>query len=181
MSTPLTPTFRTASAADLPAIQAFVAELSVQSRSLRFFAPLPAWPAPLAEALQQGSPRLHVVLAEYGGRVVGMGEQAVVADGVAELALLLADVWQGRGVGSRLLQRLLDDAGAAGLREARVSLLAHNTAMRCLARQHGFELTRDAADAGLLHGRRRLTAPAARHAPLRALWPRALLMAWAQS
>ena len=47
----------------------------------------------------------------------------------AEVALVLADAWQGRGLGRRLLATLLEHAQIAGVREAVGLVLATNKAM----------------------------------------------------
>jgi acetyltransferase len=59
----------------------------------------------------------------------------------AEVALVLADAWQGQGLGRRLLATLLEHAQSAGVREAVGVVLATNVAMLQLARSMGFTVT----------------------------------------
>jgi len=50
----------------------------------------------------------------------------------AEVALVLADAWQGKGLGRRLLETLLEHAASAGISEAAGLVLAENVAMLSL-------------------------------------------------
>lgn len=150
---------RSAGPGDLPAVQDFFAALSPRTRRLRFLAPLPALPAMLARALQRADPQHRFVVAEAGGAVVGLGQYAVEAPSErCEVALVVDDRLQGRGLGRRLLERLLADAGGAGLREAVLDTLAGNAAMRRLAQRCGFRLEFHPDDPELVRGRRALMA-----------------------
>ncbi len=55
----------------------------------------------------------------------------------AEVAVAVADDWQGRGVGTVLLSRLADRARALGVRRFRASLMADNRRMRELLETWG--------------------------------------------
>jgi RimJ/RimL family protein N-acetyltransferase len=50
----------------------------------------------------------------------------------------VADDWQGKGVGGRLLRRLRDIAGQNGVRHFEATVLPHNRRMLVLAREFGF-------------------------------------------
>ncbi len=52
----------------------------------------------------------HSWLAEVGRDVVGIGTTYMFDDGSAEVALLVEDVWQGRGVASGMLPELVKEA-----------------------------------------------------------------------
>jgi len=60
----------------------------------------------------------------------------------AEFAIVIADAWQGRGIGRRLLQKLIDTARRRGLRLLYGEILATNRPMLELVRKLGFELER---------------------------------------
>ena len=60
----------------------------------------------------------------------------------AEFALVVADAWQGRGIGSRLLGKLVDVAGRHGVKRLYGDILAMNRPMLELARKLGFRLGR---------------------------------------
>jgi RimJ/RimL family protein N-acetyltransferase len=104
-------------------------------------------------------PRLRAVEAEYlagvdtrGGAAlvataVEDGEERVVADarfdivgnGDGEAAVLLRDDVTGRGLGTVLVDRLLELAAGAGLRRILFDILCDNRAMLALARRVGAE------------------------------------------
>ena len=151
-------TIRAAEPSDLDALQRFVGALSLASRVQRFFIPLRELPATVAGALVQRDPAHRFVVAEHAGAPIGLGQFVVLDDGRrAEVALVVADGWQRRGVGSGLLARLRADAQRRGLRELVLETLAANRGMRALARRAGFQLHLHPDDAALLVGRRALT------------------------
>jgi len=63
------------------------------------------------------------------------------APGEAEFAIVLADDWQGRGLGSKLLASLLAAARAHGVRRALATTMSTNEGMLALARRMGFTLS----------------------------------------
>ena len=60
----------------------------------------------------------------------------------AEFAIVIADAWQGRGIGRRLLAKLIEAAGRRGVKRLYGDILATNRPMLELARKLGFELGR---------------------------------------
>jgi acyl-CoA synthetase (NDP forming)/RimJ/RimL family protein N-acetyltransferase len=58
----------------------------------------------------------------------------------AEFAVLVADAWQGQGLGAELLRRLLDVARAEGIRVVAGQVLPENRSMLAIARKAGFRL-----------------------------------------
>jgi acetyltransferase len=60
----------------------------------------------------------------------------------AEFAIVIADAWHGRGIGSRLLAKLIDVARRRGVRRLYGDILAQNRPMLELARKLGFTLGR---------------------------------------
>ena len=68
---------------------------------------------------------------------------------VAEWAIVLADAWQGRGLGTKLLAKLIDSARAAGVAVLSDITFATNAPMIGLARKLGFTIAREPADATL--------------------------------
>jgi RimJ/RimL family protein N-acetyltransferase len=82
----------------------------------------------------------------------------------AEIAITVMDEWQGRGIGSLLLRRLLAAMGERGYREARGVMHPDNTAMRRLVDETGPDARRENED-GLI--RFALPVPARRPWPLR--------------
>jgi acetyltransferase len=79
---------------------------------------------------------------------VGVGRYVVDAvKSSAEVALVLADAWQGQGLGRRLLETLLEHAESEGIREAAGVVLASNVAMLRLVRSMGFTVKPEPGDA----------------------------------
>ena len=88
---------------------------------------------------------------------VGVGRYVVDAlKSSAEVALVLADAWQGQGLGRRLLATLLEHAHTAGVCEAVGVVLATNKSMLRLARSMGFAVTPEPGDATVVRIRRDL-------------------------
>ena len=63
-------------------------------------------------------------------------------DESAEFAIVVADSWHGRGIGARLLAKLIDVARRRGLKRLYGDILATNRPMLELARKLGFTLGR---------------------------------------
>jgi acetyltransferase len=84
-----------------------------------------------------------VALSGEGPAMRQIGVARCVADddrAGAEFAVVIADDWQNRGVGTRLLCELMRAARAAGLRRLWGDILAGNTHMLGLMTALGFEL-----------------------------------------
>jgi GNAT superfamily N-acetyltransferase len=81
-----------------------------------------------------------VVQAAQAGRdiIVGGGRYVVFAPGRAEMAFVVIDAWQGRGVGSILMDHLGRIAGNAGLNELTAEVLPENKAMLAVFGKFGF-------------------------------------------
>ena len=91
------------------------------------------------------------------GREEQIGVARYVRDGsAAELAIVIGDRWQGRGLGKRLLKDLLDAAADAGVETMTAISLSTNLAMRRLAKKLGFELSYQPGDATLMRMTRKL-------------------------
>lgn len=82
-----------------------------------------------------------IALAEHAGRkvVVAGGRYIVFEPGRAEMAFMVTDAWQGRGIGSILMGHLVKLAGAAGLKELTAEVLAENAAMLKVFSKFGFK------------------------------------------
>ncbi|MCA1360683.1 GNAT family N-acetyltransferase [Bradyrhizobium sp. IC3069] len=83
-------------------------------------------------------------LAEEQGRyaVIGGGRYVIVEPGRAEMAFVVVDAWQGRGVGSLLLRHLTEIAREQGVRELTAEVLSDNMPMRSVFAKAGFKLAR---------------------------------------
>jgi acetyltransferase len=160
-------TVRVARPSDIGPLQQMYASLSTKTRAQRFFSPLRELPRDLLSALESGDTAHRFLVVERlkgerNGTLLGLGQYAVEPEQArCELALLIADEWQGRGLGTRLLDRLLEDAMASGLREARLETLHGNLAMRTLAVRAGFSVRTHPEDSLLLLGCRALAGESA--------------------
>ena len=79
-----------------------------------------------------------------------VGVARYVVDGStrgAEVALVIADAWQGQGLGRGLLEMLVEHAASAGMREATGIVLATNVTMLRLVRSMGFTVSPEPGDA----------------------------------
>jgi acetyltransferase len=71
---------------------------------------------------------------------VGRLSRARLGAPSGEASLLVADAWQGRGLGTELLRRLLDAARREGLSAVTAEVLAENLAMQRLCGKQGFRI-----------------------------------------
>lgn len=120
------------------------ARCSEQSRYFRFHAAKPRLRAAEAEYLAGADGQTRVALAaivteEGEERIVADARFDVVGEGEAEAALLIRDDMAGRGLGTLLLDRLLELAARAGVRRVLLDILPENRAMLALARRVGGE------------------------------------------
>src|SRR5215475_3015372 len=121
---------RRAASTDQPALRDFLTGLSVRTRYLRFFAgALPASPAML-RALAGARDGVDALVATRNGAIIGhaMAADTTGPDGgaMAEIGVVVADAWQGRGVGSGLLRALAGRARARGATTLAMDVLAEN-------------------------------------------------------
>lgn len=97
---------------------------------------------------------LLAVWMDYHGEVpLGVGRYTR-QDGEAEVAVVVRDDWQGRGVGTALLRRLIDVAERHGVTALTAEVTRGNEPMLHLFDRLGFEVEKE--QAGLVYLRRRL-------------------------
>jgi acetyl coenzyme A synthetase (ADP forming)-like protein len=86
--------------------------------------------------------RGHLV-GELDGRVVALASYIRLRDpGAAEVAFVIADDYQRRGIGTRLLEQLAERAAAVGIERFVAEVLAENSQMLHVFEAVGFESTR---------------------------------------
>ena len=142
---------------DAAAEKAFFNGLSLGSRQQRFHFGLRELSPALLRLLTDVDQRLHrawVVETIYAGPPVVIADARYVCDPewptVAEFALAVADDWQGRGLGRRLVAHLISQARRQGLRQLFGDVLAENRRMLALMREFGMRLQPHADGAGLV-------------------------------
>jgi acetyltransferase len=142
--------------------EAFVRALSLESRYQRMLSGgtkvTPEWIDSMTHIDYHRHMAFAVTTVNDGvEQFVGVGRYVVdAATRSADVALVLADAWQGRGLGRRLFATLLEHAQTAGVREAVGVVLATNVAMLRLARSMGFAVSAEPGDATVMRIRRDL-------------------------
>ncbi|HKO29424.1 MAG TPA: GNAT family N-acetyltransferase [Solirubrobacteraceae bacterium] len=111
-------------------------QLSEHSRYMRFQAPLASLSDQQLEYLTEVDHHDHeALLALAPEGIVGVARFVRVNHAVAECAVAVADHWQERGVGTALLDRLVERARAEGIERFTALVLAENAeALRLLER-----------------------------------------------
>lgn len=140
---------------DALAEQAFVDALSPSSRYRRFHFGMRQLPEQLLREMTEIDQQQHVALVARPETA----DDTIVADAryvrsadtdEAEFAVMVADAWQGAGLGRELLQRLRRHARASGVRRLYGDVLWGNEPMIGLVRSLGGELQRHPSDATLV-------------------------------
>jgi RimJ/RimL family protein N-acetyltransferase len=119
------------------------ARLSDRTRYLRFHTPKPRLSSAELTYFTEIDHTTHealVAVEPEEQRLVGVARYAPVhgEPATADFAIVVADEWQGRGVGGRLARDLLARAAANGVRRITASTLEENRAARRTLRGLGF-------------------------------------------
>jgi RimJ/RimL family protein N-acetyltransferase len=124
---------------DAPALTQLYDRLSPESAYQRFFAVMRRLPPDWARilAVVDHDRRAAIVAAGPDGELIGVARYGTEpgAD-AAEIAVVVQDAWQGRGLGTILLSALLDHAVSRGITKFLAYVLADNHRMlRLIGRQ----------------------------------------------
>ena len=150
---------------DLELERRFVMGLSLRTRYLRLLSGRCLLPGELERwtDIDRSREIALIALASASGGVRQVGVARCARDDQAppawDFGIVVADEWQGVGLGEMLLSRLLELAEAAGVAALGSVTLAENRAMVALARRLGFAVRREPGDAALLRVERRLGVP----------------------
>lgn len=122
---------------------AAIERTSAQSLQRRFFAMKRHFSERERGFFMQIDFRNHVALVAVAREaeremIVGGGRYIVFEPGRAEMAFVVIDAWQGRGIGSLLIRHLIKIAGGGELRELTAEVLPENTAMLTVFERSGF-------------------------------------------
>jgi len=138
----VTAVIRQVRAADLAALGDFFAGLSMQTRYLRFFAPVTPSQG-LLRLLAGGDGHIDAVVAVRGGVIIGhamaadeVGTQSPRGARTADIGVVVADAWQGRGIGSALVRALVTGAEARGVTRLTMDVLPGNQRMLAMIRSN---------------------------------------------
>ena len=134
----------------------FLCSLSLQTRYQRLMSARGLLPGELRRMVEIDYLRemALVAVADIDGeerilavaRYVRDADERVGLAPAAEFAIVVADAWQRRGIGSLILQRLRRIASDAGVRQLAGLTLATNRQMISLARRLDFEISREHDD-----------------------------------
>ena len=142
---------RLATAADTPLVAALHARCSPQTRALRALSTRPGLSPAVLHHLVGGDGSTGVLaVTPDGGAAVGLANLVSTSATTAEIALLVEDAWQGRGVGTALARKLAELARAQRRTELVAVSEAGNHALTRVLRRAGLR-PRGRLEAGALH------------------------------
>lgn len=115
---------------DVEGVQLMHDRCSAESRRLRYFTSIPRLPRAALERLLVPRAGVTLVAVRPDGGIAAVGSLLHTQEpGSGELALLVEDAWQGRGLGTAMLRRLGSLAQARGMAELRAHVLPGNRRM----------------------------------------------------
>ena len=124
--------------------QAFVHGLSAQSSYLRFHGTIKDLSKKDLKKYTEPDSRNAVALivlhsGETGEEEIGVARYVINSDRAnCEFAIVVADVWQKRGIGTRLLNALISHLQVSGIKQITGSVIKSNSGMRSFMKQMGF-------------------------------------------
>lgn len=133
----------------------FINGLSERARYFRFMQNLKAVPETLLARLTQidyGREMALIAVVDTAGKEaeVGVARYITTIEGEScEFAVVVADAWQRRGIGLRLMEQLMVAARAYGFKRIEGDVLSNNAEMLALARKLGFRVSADLEDPGV--------------------------------
>ncbi|GAB3978540.1 GNAT family N-acetyltransferase [Actinoallomurus acanthiterrae] len=126
-------TVRPLTVLDADAVRDMHARCSIESRHRRYFSARGDIPGRLLRVFCDRAHGLTTAAEGPDGSILALAHLMYTLDpGVGELAFLVEDGWQGRGIGAALARRLLAVAHEQGLAEVRATMLADNSRVRAL-------------------------------------------------
>ena len=147
-------TLKIAEPADHDAVRRFFHDLSPESRRRRFFAIAEPSDALITRLCDSTKPSQAITLlalrrVDADVRPIAVGSYIAVGGASAEVAFAVGDAFQGKGLGTILLERLAMMAAANGLRRFEATTLPENAAMLEVFYESGFEI-RSKTEAGTI-------------------------------
>lgn len=133
---------------DEPLVFEFLQKCSDDTLYFRYFRRIKNWTHEMLVRFTQNDYDREIGLMAVGqppGPEVMMGVSRLVMDAdhkTAEFAIIVADPWQGKGLGPRLVQGAIDIARDQGVKKLYGDVLPQNQPMLDLARRLGFTLKR---------------------------------------
>jgi acetyltransferase len=131
----------------------FFAEVTALDLRLRFFAPIKEFSHTFVARLTQldyARAMAFIAIEETSGAMLGVVRLHANANyDAGEYAVLVRSDMKGNGLGWRLMQTMIDYAGAEGLATIEGQVLRDNTTMLTMCRELGFEISADPQDGDL--------------------------------
>lgn len=126
---------------DAEALVAFYARVSDQSKYYRFFAPYPNLSErDVARFTRVDHDRRVALVVTVGPRLLAVGRYDAIDDQLAEVAFLVEDAYQGRGLGQLLLEHLAQAGRERRLRRFVAEVLPDNVPMIRVFREMGYQV-----------------------------------------
>ncbi len=138
---------------DAPAIVAFHSRMSERTRYLRYFSPYPRIPeADLKRFVTVDHDSREAFVVTSGARIMAVGryERLGPDSPDAEVAFVVEDAYQGRGIGSVLLEHLAEAAREVGISRFVAEVLPQNGGMLRVFSDFGYQVQRRYDD-GVVH------------------------------
>src|SRR2546423_5797418 len=138
---------------DADAIVALHSRFSVRTRYLRYFSPYPRIPErDLQRFVHVDHRDREALVVSSGGTLIAVGRYDRLGPDAddAEVAFVVEDAYQGRGIGSVLLEPLAEAARRTGIRRFVAEVLAENGGMLRVFADAGYRIHRALAE-GVVH------------------------------
>jgi acyl-CoA synthetase (NDP forming)/RimJ/RimL family protein N-acetyltransferase len=138
---------------DADAVVAMHGRFSERTRYLRYFSPYPRIPQRDLERFVNVDHRdREALVAELGGDLIAVARYERLGPGAdeAEVAFVVEDAHQGRGIGSVLMEHLAAAAAVVGITRFVAEVLPGNARMLRVFAEAGYEVAREYAD-GVVH------------------------------
>lgn len=127
--------------ADAERLVEFYSRVSEQSKYFRFFAPYPTLSdKDVTRFTTVDNDRRVAFVVTLHSTIIGVGRYDAVTDDEAEVAFLVEDAHQGRGVGQLLLEHLAQAGRERGIRTFVADVLPSNSRMQQIFREMGYQV-----------------------------------------
>ncbi|MFT4298640.1 MAG: GNAT family N-acetyltransferase [Aeromicrobium sp.] len=126
---------------------AFYGRVSDESKYYRFFAPYPTLSArDVRRFTEVDYDRRVAFVVTLNEQIIAVGRYDATSDAEAEVAFLVEDAHQGRGIGQLLLEHLAQAGRERGLERFHAEVLPANSRMLQVFREMGYSLSAELAD-----------------------------------
>ena len=136
--------------ADADGVQNLLDRLSPTSAHRRFLGSSRSASARYVARLRSAVDTLAATVALIEGELVGIASLHLDGEGSAEAAIAVADRDHGDGIGTLLLEALVDQARELGLTRLTATVLTENTDILTVFRDLGLTVTQGPSDAGVM-------------------------------